>query len=69
MAVGSGTSCDCDCGFGGETCESEITECCNFGECQNEGVCTEGADTGPSNGQPFCQCTSCFTGTFCQDGK
>lgn len=61
--VGSGTTCNCNCGFTGSTCATAISECCNFGPCENGGTCSTG------NTGPFCQCASCFTGDLCQTRK
>lgn len=64
VVVGSGTSCDCSCGFTGATCDTPITRCCNYGPCENGGSCVEAGD-----GTPSCECAACFTGEFCGTGK
>ncbi|XP_033121010.1 neurogenic locus notch homolog protein 1-like [Anneissia japonica] len=50
--------CECPSGFGGETCEEDIT--CIYNYCQNGGTCEM------HKGQVYCYCTEDVTGQFCE---
>ena len=55
-------SCDCQAGYTGVTCETDIDEC-QSSPCQNDGTCFELLD------EYECRCAPSYSGINCQTSK
>ena len=60
-------TCDCEAGYNGTNCETDINEC-NPDPCQYGAVCTESAtDSSVALGEYHCECANGYTGTNCNE--
>ena len=57
-----GLTCDCDPGFTGEFCQTNINDCVGV-NCSGNGVCLDGVNSFT------CQCNPGFGGTICTEGE
>jgi len=60
VVEGTETTCECNTGYEGTSCETDINEC-STSPCLNVGTCAEGAP-----GTYECTCTDGFTGDNCE---
>ena len=62
LTVKSISSCNCQNGFTGKQCETDIDECADF-------PCGEGAKCEDLPGRFVCHCPTGITGETCETGK